>query len=106
MVRHILPFLEGRAFQLWNLQAKTYNNEKTKITWVMFSDFLRKTFGTVEPERLARQQYNALVQKGNVFGFVAEIKKLVQIMKPMPTRCFSCGLCLSTTTYREFPTAG
>jgi hypothetical protein len=36
---------------------------------------------------LARQQYNALVQKGNVFVFVAEIKKLVQIMKPMPTLC-------------------
>jgi hypothetical protein len=45
MVRHVLPFLEGRAFQLWNLQAKTYNNEKTKITWVVFSDFLRKTVG-------------------------------------------------------------
>jgi hypothetical protein len=87
MVIHVLPFLEGRAFQLWDLQARTYNKEKKKITWKVFCSSLQKTFGTVEPERLARQQYNALVQKSNVFVFVAEIKKLVQIMKPIPTLC-------------------
>lgn len=40
-----------------------------------------EAFGQVAPERHARLQYDRLNQKGSVFAYVTEMKKLFQIMK-------------------------
>jgi len=84
-----LPFLKGRAFQLWQLQTTTLNAYSTVITWELFEAFMKKAFGQVAPERHARLQNDILTQTGSVFAHVTEMKneKLIQIMKPMPIIC-------------------
>jgi hypothetical protein len=87
MPQHVLPFLKGRAFQLWQLQTTTLQTSKIVITWELFETFMKKTFGQIAPERQARLQYDKLTQTGSVFSYVTETKKLVQIMQPMPMIC-------------------
>jgi hypothetical protein len=48
---------------------------------------MKDTFGVIAPERQARRQYDRLIQSGNVFKYVSETRRLVQLMKPMPMIC-------------------
>jgi hypothetical protein len=86
-VDNVLPFLKGSAFQLWDLHSTTEADQKRSPTWEDFTTFMKKTFGNFAPERSARLQYDQLTQTKSVFGYVSEMKKLVQLMRPMPMIC-------------------
>jgi hypothetical protein len=87
MPLNVYPFLKGKAFQLWQLEADSLTHTDTELTWELFEKFMKDTFGIVAPERQARQQYDRLVHKGSVFKYVSEIKRLVHVMKPLPMVC-------------------
>jgi hypothetical protein len=86
-VSNVLPFLKGRAFQLWDLHSTTEATQNRSPTWEDFTTFMKKTFGNLAPERSARLQYDQLTQTKSAFVYVSEMKKLVQLMKPMPMVC-------------------
>jgi len=56
------------------------------LTWELFAKFMKDT-GVIAPERQAKRQYDRLLQSGNVFKYVSETKRLVQLMQPMPMIC-------------------
>jgi hypothetical protein len=70
-----IPFLKVAS---QHLSLKRTNH---KIIWDNFSGFTKNTSVTVEPDRLARQQDNTLVQKRSGFAYVAEIKKAGTYLK-------------------------
>jgi len=86
-IDNVLPFLKGKAFQLWEVRLRTLQSQNTPVTWDDFTTYMKSTFGSLAPERTARHQFDKLVQTGNVFGYVTEMKKLVDIMRPLPMVC-------------------
>jgi hypothetical protein len=86
---NVFPFLKGKAFQLWQLEAETLTQDNVELTWEMFAKFMimKDTFGVIAPEQQARRQYDRLTQAGNVSKYVSETKRLVQLMKPMLMIC-------------------
>jgi hypothetical protein len=70
MPQHVLPFLKGRAFQLWQLQTTTLQTSKIVITWELFETFMKKTFGQIAPERQARLQYDGICTVIKIGGLV------------------------------------
>lgn len=92
MAHMALDFLEGRAFQLWKLELQHRKDNNLPINWEVFTTFMTSTFGVVDPERQARQQYDALRQDNlSVTDYIAEIKRLYRIMRPKPMICPSDG---------------
>lgn len=79
-----LDFLDGKAFQLWKLESEMLGAEGQSLTWGKFESFMKQSFGSLDPERHARQQFDALKQTGTVFQYVTEFKRLIRIMHPMP----------------------
>jgi hypothetical protein len=73
--------------QLWLLETESLEERKETLTWKHFEQFMKGTFGVIAPEKQARRQYDKLVQTGNVFHYVQDIRKLIQVMKPMPMIC-------------------
>jgi len=71
---HVLPFLKGRAFMLWQLEAERMANENEVPTWTHFEKFMKDSFGITAPERHARKKWDRLTQAGNVFKYVQETK--------------------------------
>jgi hypothetical protein len=84
---HVLPFLKGRAFMLWQLEADRMTHENEVPTWTHFEKFMKDSFGITAPERHARKKWDRLTQTGNVFKYVQETRSLVQQMKPMAMIC-------------------
>lgn len=80
-------FLTGRAFQLWNLHANDLVKRQLPLTWEVFASFMESCFGAIAPEKLARSQYENLRQTGAVYSYIAEQRKLVQLMQHNPDVC-------------------
>jgi hypothetical protein len=55
---NVFPFLKGKAFQLWQLEAETLAHDNIELTWKLFATFMQNTFGVIAPERQARRQYD------------------------------------------------
>ena len=84
MPAQALDFLNGKAFQLWKLESEMLVSEGTALTWDKFESFMKQSFGSLDPERHARQQFDSLKQTGSVFNYVTEMRRLIRIMHPMP----------------------
>ena len=85
MPSQALDFLDGKAFQLWKLESEMLVTEGSSLTWDKFESFMKQSFGSIDPERHARQQFDSLKQgSSSVFNYVTEMRRLIRIMHPMP----------------------
>ena len=89
MVSHAQHFLTGKPFQLWHLYAENLRSKHEILDWSVFTHFMHTSFGAIAPENLARSQNDSLHQSGSVYSYIAEQRKLVQLMKINPAICHS-----------------
>ena len=87
MVFFAQHFLTGKLFQLWHLYAENLRSKHEILDWSVFTHFMHTSFAAIALESLARSQYDGLYQSGSVYSYIAEQRKLVQLMKINPAIC-------------------